>query len=333
MRKVVITGGAGFIGSHLCDRLVEDGYHVHVIDNLVTGHRENLSHLEQNPRLHVHIQDINDIETLKPVYAGADWVFHLAALADIVPSMERPLTYADANVRGTFSVLESAREADVSRFIYVASSSCYGLADIFPTPETAPCNPQYPYALTKYLGEQTVLHWASVFGLPAASLRLFNVYGPRARTRSRYGAMFGVFLAQRCAGKPLTIVGDGKQTRDFTYVTDVVDAFVRVAESDVEGEALNVGTGVPTSVLSIAEQIGGDRVHIPHRPGEPVCTQADSTRVQALTGWRPKVAIEEGVGLLLARLGDWENTPVWTPHRIEEATRCWFENLGRNDAA
>jgi UDP-glucose 4-epimerase len=217
----------------------------------------------------------------------------------------------------------------VKRFVYAASSSCYGIPDAFPTRENAPARPQYPYALTKYLGEQAVMHWAQVYGLPAVALRLFNVYGPRSRTNGTYGAMFGVFLAQKLAGQPFTVVGDGTQSRDFTYVTDVADAFVRAAASDLTGIALNVGTGRPTSVNRIVDLLGGDVVHLPKRPGEPDCTHADVEHIAEKLGWRARVDIETGVKALLARIADWRHAPVWTPTSIAEATGAWFRHLGR----
>ena len=170
--------------------------------------------------------DIRDQQSLLPAFKGVDWVFHLAGLVDIVPSIEMPEQYFSANVTGTFNVLECAKANGIKRVIYAASSSSYGIPDVYPTDESSPIKPQYPYALTKYMGEELVLHWSQVYGLPAISLRLFNVYGTRSRTSGTYGAVFGVFLAQKLAGKPLTIVGDGSQTRDFTYVTEIGRAHV-----------------------------------------------------------------------------------------------------------
>lgn len=330
---VAVTGGAGFIGSHLCERLLAAGHVVHVLDDFSTGRPANVAHLQSSGRLHLYEVDVSRFELVRPLLQGIDHVYHLAALADIVPSIEHPLEYTRANVDGTIAVLEAARQGGVRRFVYAASSSCYGIADTLPTPESAPCRPQYPYALTKYLGEQAVLHWAQVYGLPAVALRLFNVYGPRSRTNGTYGAMFGIFLAQKLAGKPFTIVGDGTQSRDFTYVTDVADAFVRAGASDVQGVALNVGTGKPTSVNRIVELLGGDAVHVPKRPGEPDCTHADPSAILAQLGWRAEVPIEVGVGRLLAHIDDWRYAPVWTPTSIAQASEAWFRHLGRGPHA
>ena len=326
--NTVVTGGAGFIGSHLVDRLLADGHSVRVLDDFSTGRPDNLAHQAGNPRLSLERVDVTSEPALDSRLAGTDWVFHLAALADIVPSIEHPLAYHRANVDGTVAVLDAARRAQVKRFVYAASSSCYGIPDVCPTPETAATRPQYPYALSKLLGEQCVLHWSHVYRLPTVSLRLFNVYGPRSRTSGTYGAVFGVFLAQRLKGRPYTVVGDGSQSRDFTFVADVADAFVTAAQSAVMGEVFNVGTGAPVSVNRLVELLKGEVVHVPKRPGEPDRTHADIAKIQRELGWRPKVSIEEGVRILLDNIECWRQAPVWTPESIEVATRDWFRYLG-----
>ena len=325
----IVTGGGGFIGSHLVDRLLADGRRVRVIDNFSVGNPRNLEQHRDNPRLEVVTCDIGE-EPVTELIAGAERVFHLAARADIVPSVQNPHVYFRANVDGTYALVEAARAAGVRRFFYAASSSCYGIPDSYPTPEDAAIRPEYPYALTKYLGEQIVLHWARVYRLPAVSLRFFNVYGPRARTSGTYGAVFGVFLAQLLAEKPLTIVGDGTQTRDFTYVSDVVSAIVAAAESDVIGEFYNVGSGNTYSVNRLVELLGAkETVHIPKRPGEPDCTFADVAKIRRELGWEAAVSLEQGVANMLANLDYWRDAPVWTPDRIAEATADWFRLLSR----
>jgi UDP-glucose 4-epimerase len=328
-KTCVVTGGAGFIGSHLTERLIADGHRVLVIDNMHTGRITNLAGLQREGRLDVAEAGVEDFDRMGTLLKGADWVFHLAARADIVPSIQQPVDYHRANVEGTISVLEAARQAGVKRFVYAASSSCYGIPDVYPTPETAPAQPQYPYALTKYVGEQYVLHWQQVYGLPALSLRFFNVFGPRHRTTGAYGAVFGVFLAQKLAGKPYTIVGDGEQTRDFTYVTDIADALVTAAASAQSGRVYNVGSGGTYSVNSLIDLLGGERIYIPKRPGEPDCTFADISRITTELGWRPKVAFADGVREMLRHIDDWRDAPVWTEDKIREATRDWFRYLGK----
>lgn len=330
LKKAVVTGGLGFIGSHLTERLLETGCKVLVIDNLSTGRRSNLAEHEGNPRLTIVEADVAGDSSIRDCFEGADCVFHLAALADIVPSIRNPSSYFHSNVTGTFKTLEAARSARAPRFIYAASSSCYGLAKVFPTPETAPIRPEYPYALTKNLGEQIALHWASLYRMGVVSMRLFNVYGPRSRTTGAYGAVFGVFLAQKLAGKPLTIVGDGQQTRDFTFVTDAAAAMLAAAEKSPPGEIYNVGSGRTISVNHLAESIGGANVHIPKRPGEPDRTFADISKIRRELGWEPRVSFEEGVKCMLERLADWKDAPVWTPEAIAEATQDWFRYLSNS---
>ena len=326
-QTAVVTGGCGFIGSHLTERLLAAGYRVIVIDNLSTGRRKNLETIEPHPRLTVHLADIRDAAAIGPLFAGADIVYHLAALADIVPSIQRPEDYFTTNVDGTFNVVQAARAAGVKRVVYAASSSCYGIPDVYPTPETAPTRPQYPYALSKLLGEQIVLHWNLVYGVAAVSLRFFNVYGPRARTTGTYGAVFGVFLAQRMAGKPYTVVGDGNQTRDFTYVTDIASAVQCAGESTLAGEIINVGSGGTYSINELVGQLGGEITYVPKRPGEPDCTFADVGKIRALLGWTASVPFSDGVRTMLEHAEDWRDAPVWEPASIAEATRDWFHFL------
>ena len=325
----LVTGGCGFIGSHIVDRLLAEGSEVRVIDNCTTGRLSNLDHQKGNSNLTVYQLDIRDKAGIGHVFQGADYVFHMAALADIVPSIQQPWEYYSSNVLGTYNVVECARENGVKKLVYAASSSCYGIPDEYPTKETAEIRPQYPYALTKRLGEETVLHWGQVYGLPVITLRLFNVYGTRSRTSGTYGAVFGVFLAQKLAGKPFTVVGTGEQTRDFTYVTDVADAFYTASQSDIVNETFNVGSGGTYSVNRLCGLLGGDVVHIPKRPGEPDCTFADTTKIENALGWKAKVTFEDGVQKILENIDYWREAPVWTPDTIGTATEDWFKYLGR----
>lgn len=326
-KKVLVTGGAGFIGSHLTDQLIANGHTVTVIDNFSTGRQGNLVH--QKGRVRIIEADITNFDAISSHFRGQDIIFHIAALADIVPSIVNPRAYYASNVLGTMNVVEAARLAKVSKLIYAASSSCYGVPprEFYPTPETAPVSPQYPYALTKYLGEQTILHWGEVYDLPVVSLRFFNVYGPRSRTSGTYGAVFGVFLAQKLDGKPYTVVGDGNQTRDFVYVTDVANALVTAGFSSVKNEVFNVGTGNPKSINTLVSLLGGEKIHIPKRPGEPDCTWADIRKIKSILGWQPKVSFEQGAGEILKNIDYWKDAPVWTPGTIEKATEDWFKYL------
>lgn len=325
--RCLVTGGAGFIGSHLVDRLLEDGHNVMVIDNFSTGRPENLAHQKNNKNLCLIKEDISVLDSIKQYFKGIEIVFHLAALADIIPSIVNPMEYYNSNVTGTTSIAEASRLAGIKRIVYAASSSCYGFPDLYPTPETARINPPYPYALTKYLGEEIVLHWGRVYKLPVASLRLFNVYGPRSRTSGTYGAVFGVFLAQKLNNKPFTVVGDGSQRRDFIYISDAVEAFIKAAYSEVEMEVFNVGSGNPQSINRLVSLLGGEKINIPKRPGEADCTWADIRKLKSMFDWQPKVSFEKGVQKVLKHIDYWRDAPVWTPETVKEATKEWFKYL------
>ncbi len=327
----VVTGGAGFVGSHMVDLLVDRGFRVHAIDNLVGGRRENLARHAGNVDVHLIEEDIRALDPGvglgADIFDGATYVFHFAGIGDIVPSIERPVEYMSVNVQGTVRVLECARHVGVRKLVYAASSSCYGLAEV-PTREDHPINPQYPYALSKYQGEQAVFHWHQVYHLPVNSVRIFNAYGTRVRTSGAYGAVFGVFLRQKLAGTPFTVVGDGSQRRDFVYATDVARAFLAAAETDRSGRVFNLGTGNPQSVNRLVELLDGPVIHVPKRPGEPDCTWADATRITTELGWRPEVSFEAGVGEMLANIDYWRDAPLWDTELISKATETWFRFLG-----
>lgn len=322
----VVTGGAGFIGSHMVDLLLDQGFRVHVIDNLIGGRLENLAHHKDEANLKVEVRDIRELEADDALFAKADYVFHFAGIGDIVPSIDRPVDYLSTNVMGTVRVLEAARHAKVRKLVYAASSSCYGLAGV-PTREDAPIRTEYPYALSKYMGEEAVLHWGNVYRLPVISIRIFNAYGTRSKTSGAYGAVFGVFLAQKLAGKPFTVVGDGTQRRDFLFASDVARAFYLAATSDLVNEIFNLGAGDPQPVNRLVELLGGPVVHLPKRPGEPDCTWADISKIQRELGWKQRVSFEDGVGRMLENIDYWRKAPVWDSDSIAEATKNWFAFL------
>ncbi|WP_376984663.1 NAD-dependent epimerase/dehydratase family protein [Bosea sp. R86505] len=326
----VVTGGAGFIGSHMVDVLIEAGFAVRVVDNLTGGHLSNLKQHHGNPDLTTEWVDIRTLEPGNAVFEGARYVFHLAGIGDIVPSIEKPIDYMDVNVQGTVRVLECARAAGVQKLVYAASSSCYGLADT-PTREDHRIDPMYPYALSKYQGEQAVFHWNKVYGLPVNSICIFNAYGPRVRTTGVYGAVFGVFFRQKLAGAPYTVVGDGTQARDFIYVRDVAEAFFASAMTDVVGERFNVGADDPQAINRLVEILGGDVVYVPKRPGEPDVTHADITKIRSMLGWEPKVPFEQGVANMLANIERWNDAPLWDPNSIAKATETWFRYMSKNE--
>lgn len=326
-RVALVTGGAGFIGSHMVDLLLDRGFAVRVVDNLVGGHERNLAHHTGNADLAVDWVDVRDLAPDAPVFRDVRFVFHFAGIGDIVPSIERPTEYMSANVQGTVHVLEGARAAGAAKVVYAASSSCYGLADV-PTREDHPIAPQYPYALSKYLGEQACFHWHQVYGLPVNSIRIFNAYGTRVRTTGAYGAVFGVFFRQKLAGKPFTVVGDGTQRRDFIHASDIARAFLAAAETDIVGSIWNVGADNPQPINRLVDLIGGEVVHIPKRPGEPDCTWADIAKIRRDLNWEPSVPFEEGVRRMMAEIQVWKEAPLWDPDSISEATKTWFRYLG-----
>jgi len=322
----IVTGGAGFIGSHTVDKLLRENYIVRVIDNLVSGRESNLEKHKTDPRLLCEWRDVCKLNKNNALFKGAKYVFHFAGIGDLIPSIENPEKYMMNNVQGTVKVLECSRENKIKKFVYAASSSCYGLAKI-PTKENHPIKPEYPYALSKYLGEESAFHWKKIYDLPVNSIRIFNAYGTRVRTTGAYGAVFGVFLKQKLAGKPFTVVGNGKQKRDFVYVSDVANAFLLAAKTKLVGKIWNLGSGKPQSVNKLIEILKGDVVYIPKRPGEPECTYADITRIKKDLAWKPKIKFKKGVELMLKEIESWRDAPLWDAKKIQKATQSWFRYL------
>ena len=292
--KSIVTGGAGFIGSNLVDRLVKEGHKVIVLDNFVSGKRSNLSHhLKRNVKI-IRI-DISNTKKLDKYFKDVVYVFHLAGLAEIVPSIKNPNKYFINNVFGTLNVLEAAKKVKVKKFIYAASSSCYGSPKKVPTSETEKIDTQHPYALTKFLGEEVAIKYAKFFKMPNISCRFFNVYGPRLNTTSQYAAVFGNFLTQKKKMKPLTIIGSGNQTRDFIHVDDLTNAFIKLARSNLKNKIYNLGSGKETSINKIANMIGGKKIFIPKRLGDPNRSCANISKIKKDIKWKPRISIIEGI--------------------------------------
>ncbi|GMQ95540.1 MAG: GDP-mannose 4,6-dehydratase [Patescibacteria group bacterium] len=295
MKRAIVVGGAGFIGSHVVDALVERGFDVGVIDNLSGGKREHV-----NKKAVLHTVDIRNYADIEDIIRGADYVFHLAALPRVQFSIENPVETNDVNVGGTLNVLLAAHKGGVKRVIYSASSSAYGDQTEMPLTEDMPVNPLSPYGLQKYIGEMYCRVFSEIYGLSTVSLRYFNVYGSRFDPEGPYALVIGKFLKQKAEGKPLTITGDGEQTRDFTHVRDVVRANLLAMESKNvgKGEIINIGAGNNVSINKIAELIGGPVEHVPPRV-EPKHTLASNTKAKNLLGWEPSISLEEGIGELL----------------------------------
>ena len=323
-QRAIITGGAGFIGSHLAEYCLEQNLEVVIIDDFSQSSPKNIEEIEG---LKIVKADIRDLSKVEGEFENVDYIFHLAGLADIVPSIENAPLYHDVNVNGTIQLLEVLKKHGCKKLVYAASSSCYGIPESYPTDEKEEINPKYPYALTKKVGEDYILHYSKVYEIEAVSLRLFNVYGTRSRTNGTYGAVFGTFLAQKLAGKPFTIVGDGTQKRDFVYVTDVARAFFLASQSKLSNEIFNIGTGNPQSVNRLVELLGGEKVFIPKRPGEPDQTNANIEKAKELLEWEPAISFEEGVSKVLENIDYWKEAPVWTAESIADATDSWFKYL------
>jgi len=327
-KKILITGGAGFIGSHTVDLLLSQGHKVTVIDDLSGGRLTNIAHNLDSSNFEFYETNILDVEPDTKIFSEIDCVIHFAGIGDIVPSINKPIDYYTVNCLGTAKILEACRYNKVKRFVYAASSSCYGIATV-PTDESHPISPQYPYALTKYLGELTAFHWGKVYGIEINSIRIFNAYGTRSKTSGNYGAVFGVFLKQIIENLPLTVVGDGSQSRDFVYVTDVAEAFVLATFAKKSGEIYNLGAGNPVKINEIINILDANVEFIPDRPGEPRITWANISKISTELNWKPKIGIEAGVSKLLDNLEYWSDAPLWTADKIRIATQEWFNNLNK----
>ena len=297
-KNSIITGGAGFIGSNLVDRLVSIGHKVIVLDNFVSGKKSNLSHHSKKNVKIIKI-DISN-KNLDKYFKKADYIFHLAALAQIIPSFKDPNKYFKNNVIGTLNVLKAAKKVKIKKLIYAASSSCYGAPKKFPTSEKDKIDLKHPYAATKFIGEELVMRYASKFKMPNISFRFFNVYGPRLNVSGQYSAVIGNFLSQTKTRKPLTVVGDGKQTRDFIHVDDLINAFIQVIKSKSVNKIYNLGSGKRTSINTIAKIFGGKKKFIPTRPGEPKNSVANIKKIKKEINWKPKISIEQGIKKLLS---------------------------------
>lgn len=302
--NVLITGGAGFIGSHLVDRLLVDGHRVCVLDHFRNGTGEHRVHGKLDRKLSLHRIDLgNDAAGIKRFFANVDWVFHLAGRSNNSQSQEKPLDYFRVNTTGTIHVLEAARQHGVKRFLYLSSAAVYGIPDTYPTPETAPIELINPHALTKFMGEEAVLHWGVVYKLPVVVLRLFSVYGPKVRRLGGYGSVISRFVENVRTAKTHRIAGDGSLSRDLIHIDDVVEALIRAASSSVSGAVFNVGTGETTSLRTLANLFGGSCIaDSAIVPVLPMKTQADIRKIRRVLGWKPTVSITQGITMIRSHL-------------------------------
>ena len=324
---VLISGGAGFIGSHTVDKFIKEGFEVRSFDNLAGGNLKNIAHLNKEKNFKFEKADLLQLDRLKNFIKECQYVVHFAGIGDIVPSIKSPKKYFSNNAQGTACLLEALNLLKVKKFVYAASSSCYGKAST-PTAENHLINPLYPYALSKYQGEQLSFHWNKVYRLPVNSIRIFNAYGTRSRTSGAYGAVFGVFLKQLLSKKPFTVVGNGKQKRDFLYVTDVANAFYKASQSQKNNQIWNLGSGKPKSVNELVKLLNPSGiVKLPKRPGEPEVTFANIKKISRDLKWKPQVSFEEGVSKILKNIDYWKSAPLWDKKKISSETKLWFEYL------
>ncbi len=327
--NVLITGGAGFIGSHIAELFLKKKKikKVVIIDNLKDGNLKNIKSFKNNKKIQVHKCDILNKNKISKLFKKINVVIHLAAMSDIVPSIEDPINYLNTNIMGTVNILECMRKNNVNKIIYAASSSCYGIPKKIPTDENSPIDTRYPYAFSKYVGELVIKHWSKVYNIKYVSLRLFNVYGTRSRTHGSYGAALGVFLKQKINKKPFTIVGNGRQKRDFVHVSDVSDVFYKCLDKNIIDDTFNIGYGIPHSINYLTDLIKGKKIYLPKRPGEPDITHADIDKSKKKIKWRPHINLKSGIKDVLKNIDYWKNATLWDKKSIKKATKNWFKYL------
>lgn len=327
--RVLITGSAGFIGSHLVDMLISKNKIRSIVglDNLEDGNLKNLSNALGSKKFKFYKLDLCDHKKIDRYFKNIDCVFHLAAYSDIVPSINYPREYMYNNIASTLNILDCVKKYKIKKIIYAASSSCYGIPQKYPTNESQKIDCKYPYSKSKNVCEQLIVHWSKVYKFSYISLRLFNVFGTRSRTNSAYGAALGIFLKQKLSDRPFTIVGSGKQKRDFVFVEDVCNAFYLSAIKKVSNQIFNIGSGYPKSVNYLVSLIGGEKIYIKKRPGEPDKTHANITKVKKLINWHPKISFEQGMKKVIKNIDYWKNAPLWTEKKIDSATKTWFKYL------
>jgi UDP-glucose 4-epimerase len=325
----IVTGGAGFIGSHTVENLLKKGFKVRVIDSLIGGDLRNLSSVKNNRNLQVELSDIKNLKIKSKIFKNVYAIIHFAGSGSIVPSIENPNFYLENNLLCTTHLLECAVKNNIKNFVYAASSSCYGIAST-PTKELHKIECEHPYALSKYFGEQAALHWGKVYGINVNSLRIFNAYGPRLTTKGAYGTVFAVFMKQILENKPLTLVGSGNQKRDYVYVTDVANAFVKASMIKTKSKVFNIGAGNPQKISHLINLLAGKKykiIKIPNRPGEPNITDANISRAKKELNWEPSKSFDWGVSEMLKNIDYWKESKLWDKKNIAKATVSWFKYL------
>jgi UDP-glucose 4-epimerase len=325
-KTALVTGGAGFIGSHLVELLIKKKFKVIVLDNLSNSDGSNIKKFILEKKIIFLKKDILN-KKINFRKFKLDYVFHLAALGSIVPSIDNPIKYIENNFNGTLNLLEKLRKIKIKKIVYAASSSCYGIAKT-PTKEDSPINTEHPYAFSKWIAEEAIRHWSKLFNIPFISIRIFNAYGPRFQTQGAYGSVIGVFLKQKISKKPLTVVGSGSQSRDYVHAKDVANAFYLAAISNQKNEIFNLGSGKPIKINEIVKLINPTKIEkIPNRPGEPHITHANITKITKILNWKPKISFNYGFNDLLLNIKEWKTAPLWDKKKILKATKNWFKYL------
>lgn len=324
MIRSLVTGAAGFLGSHLVDHLIKEGHEVIALDNEANGTWENLAQWSNHPRFKKVHQDILELSCDDPHFQNLDYIFHLAGLECPISSIKNPEVFFTTNVNGTIKVLQAARQSDLKKFIFASSSSIYGVAST-PTLETDSTHPLTPSGLSKLQAEEAVFHWGELFSLPTVSLRIFNAYGPRNISRLFPGSVFSLWMKQKAEGMNLTIVGNGQHARDFVYCTDVSNALYIAAIEGNDGEAYNVGSGRSIELCELATLLKSKTTSLKDLKDEPIKVWADISKFQFDCNWQPRVPIESGVAFSLDVLEDWNKAPLWDTSKLDSFFSTWFE--------
>lgn len=323
----LVTGCAGFIGSHMCDYLLKKKFSVYGLDNLSSGKLKNLKHIK-NKNFKFYKLDIKNSKKFFKHKKKIDYIFHFAGNGELIPSIDNPIKYLNNNTINTAILLDEIvkNKIELKKFVYAASSTCYGKNNS-KTNENSKISIEHPYALSKYLGEFCLKHWSKIYNIPSVSIRIFNAYGPRSRTNNVYGAVIGVFLKQKLSNYPLTIVGDGNQKRDFLYIDDVCEAFYKSLKIKSKFEIFNLGFGKSKKINFLAKLISNQKTFIPWRPGEPKNTEANINKIKKELNWKPTVDLKNGINTILQDINYWKNAPLWTKKKIKKVTTNWQKYL------
>lgn len=322
--KSIVTGAAGFLGSHLVDQLMKADHEVVAIDNEINGSWSNLEQWFENPRFKKVHKDILEIQNDDENFRDCDYVFHLAGLECPVTSLNKPEIFFSTNIHGTVKILQASKQSDLKKFVYAGSSSVYGDAST-PTLETDGTSPMTPSCLTKSQAEDIAFHWGEVFDFPVVSLRIFNAYGPRDKTKLYPGSAFSIWMKQKCNEQALTVVGDGTHARDFIYCTDVANAFYIAALEGKADEVYNIGSGKAISLNEFTDRIKGKKLFLKNKEDEPTKTWADISKFQFDCNWQPRIPLESGVEFSLDVLNDWKDDISWNEENLNQFFQAWFE--------